>query len=133
MAMICAGIERSKTIKRSHLETANALWQYCEDSARFVFSGRDTTGGVSKHGERAQKLLASLRDAGADGLTRTQIMDVVFSKDLPASEITALLTNLKDAKLASMKVLNITDSRGRRRSVERWFAATTEPPGGITG
>jgi hypothetical protein len=40
LAMIYCLLDQCSSINRSHLEAALALWQYCQDSAYYIFSGK---------------------------------------------------------------------------------------------
>jgi hypothetical protein len=55
LSMIYALLDKSEVIRREHLEAAYCLWQYCEDSARFIFG--DSTGDAL-----ADKLLTAIRE-----------------------------------------------------------------------
>lgn len=38
LALVYAALDRSRKVRRPHLEAALAVWQYCEDSAAYVFA-----------------------------------------------------------------------------------------------
>ncbi len=63
LAMIYSLIGKSHTIRIEHLEAALAFWQYCEDSAKYIFHSRqsDTV---------AQKIIDALQE---DPMTGTEI------------------------------------------------------------
>ena len=61
--------DRSPVVRREHLESALAVWRYCEDSARFIFG--DALGDPV-----ADEILRALRRAD-DGLTRTEINNLL--------------------------------------------------------
>jgi hypothetical protein len=46
--MIYSLLDGKKTIEISHLSSALAFWQYCEDSAKFIFSGWGSNPAVVK-------------------------------------------------------------------------------------
>ncbi|PYX67650.1 MAG: hypothetical protein DMG72_24985, partial [Acidobacteria bacterium] len=74
-----------------HLEAALAGWQYCADSARFIFG--DELGDPT-----ADETLDLLRRA-PDGMTRTGIRDH-FTRNKSSAEIGRALAVLQEAGLA---------------------------------
>jgi Protein of unknown function (DUF3987) len=64
LALIYALMDASEHIRAEHLKAALAVWGYCEASARYVFG--DQIGDPV-----ADNLLQAIRDAGAQGITRT--------------------------------------------------------------
>jgi len=113
LALIYAVMDCSKQIRRPHLEAALAVWEYCEDSARYIFG--DALGDTV-----ADEILAALRRNGS-GLTRTHI-SAMFARNRGASQIGRALNDLSQKKLARMEM---DESEGAGRRAERWFA--TEP------
>jgi hypothetical protein len=75
-----AWIDRSHFVRVEHLKAALALWRYCEDSARWTFK----TGTGNKNADR---ILAALKAAGQNGLTRLQITNEVFNRNATKFEI----------------------------------------------
>ncbi len=65
-----------------HLEAALALWQYCEDSARYIF-GNQT-------GNKTADAIYTALLGSEDGLTKTQIRDL-FQRNKTANEINSAL------------------------------------------
>ena len=92
LACLYALLDCSTVISRKHLEAALALWQYCENSARFIFG--DALGDPV-----ADEILKELREAEDEGLTRTQIRDL-FGRNRSASEIVRALQKLIEAGFA---------------------------------
>ena len=82
LACLYALLEESEVIMLQHLEAGLALWQYCEDSARYIF-GNQTGNKI------ADTIYAALRGA-TDGLTKTQIRDV-FQRNASANQINVAL------------------------------------------
>ena len=80
------------------------------DSAAYIFG--DALGDPP-----ADKLLAALKAAGSDGLTRRDIINGVLQKNLSAVELGRIVRVLQDAHLATSRR---EDSRGGRPA-ERWF------------
>ncbi len=110
LATIYALLDLSRTIGRPHLEAALAVWDYCERSARFIFS--DSLGDPV-----ADEILEALRKAGEKGLTRTEIRDL-FNRHVSGKRLTLALGSLAQAGLARA----VRDASRPGRPVEKWFA-----------
>ena len=84
------------------------MWQYCEDSARFIFGDAlgDATG---------DEILRALRNR-PEGMTRTEIRDY-FSKNERAADIDRALSMLQEYG----RVRVVQEGTGGRPA-ERWFA-----------
>ena len=108
LASIYALLDRSREIHDDHLKAALAVWQYCEDSCRFIFGETIST-------PVADKILKALRDH-PEGLTRTQISHNIFKRNQPAKKIDQALTSLIElGRVVSKK------RRGQRgRPTEVW-------------
>jgi len=106
LACIYALLDLSPIIKREHLVSAKALWDYCENSCRFLFGNFDSM---------TNKLLEALKEA-PQGLTRTNIRDL-FNKNSDKDSINRALKCLKDASLAWCR----HERTSGPKSVERWF------------
>ncbi|MFZ2643539.1 MAG: DUF3987 domain-containing protein [Verrucomicrobiia bacterium] len=109
LSLIYAVLDCADCIRRVHLEAALAAWRYCEDSARYIF-GASLGDGV------ADEILAALREAGASGLTRTEISDV-FKRHRTHAELDRAFALLMENDLAWRK----REPNGGRTG-ERWFA-----------
>jgi DNA polymerase I-like protein with 3'-5' exonuclease and polymerase domains len=110
LAMIYALLDRSAHIGERHLQAALAVWQYCDASARFVFG--DIVGNPV-----ADTILRALRAAGADGLSRTDLVNL-FGRNLSAGQVDAALVALLSA--GKVRRGNVKKTGGRPR--EMWFA-----------
>jgi phage gp16-like protein len=109
LAMLYALLGQSAVIRAEHLEAALAVWQYAEQSARYIF-------GSALGDATADELLRALR-AKPDGMTRTEIRDH-FGRNKAADEINRALTVIADAGRAYYR----KDPTGGR-SAEVWFAS----------
>jgi hypothetical protein len=109
LSAIYAVLDMSAIIRVEHLRAALAVWDYCFESARFIFG--DATGDPV-----ADRIREGLETAGADGMTRTQIRDL-FKRHESTERISTALTQLKSLRIAWKQVV-ATDGR----SVERWHA-----------
>jgi hypothetical protein len=108
LAVLYVVMDESKTIEYEHLAAALALWEYAEESARYVFG--DATGDPV-----ADSLMQALRAAGSDGLTRTAIRDL-FGRHKSAERINQALGEL----LRLGRVRKTSEHTGGRPT-ERWF------------
>jgi hypothetical protein len=87
LACLYAVLDQSNEIKLEHLEAALAVWQYCEDSAKYIF-------GMNLGDKVADEILAALR-ASDDGLAKTEINNI-FNRNRTAKEIETALHLLLD-------------------------------------
>jgi hypothetical protein len=111
VSMILALTDGSYEIRLPHQQAALAFWDYCLGSARRFFGHR-----VSD--PKAQKIFDELRKR-PEGMTRRQISEEIFARNLTAERITFALQMLLKLKLAHRK----TESTNWR-DAERWYAAT---------
>lgn len=111
IAMIYALLDASEAIQRVHLGAALEVWRYCFESAAYVF-------GTAMGDPVADDLLAALRRAGANGMTRTEINTNVFARNRSALEIGRAVAVLEGQGLARC----VMAPTGGRPS-ERWIAA----------
>lgn len=109
LALLYALLDEQTRIDEPHLLAAIALWEYCQQSARFIF------GGVIGN-PQADKILLALQAAGDKGLTRTAIRDV-FNRHASIERINAALDLLKQSNHAFVEEVP-TDGR----PVELWRA-----------
>ena len=112
LALLYALLDRSPHIERVHLEAALALWAYCEASARFIFG--DLTGNPI-----ADTILRALRSAGVAGLSRWDITNNVFGRNVPANKIAEALMQLLIAGKNRREMQAARSGCGRPREV--WF------------
>jgi rubrerythrin len=106
---IFALLDQSSQIKQSHLERALAVWQYSEDSARYIFGERLAD-------QTAEKILTKLKENQENGLTRTEIRDL-FDRHLNKEKIDLALQSLLENGLARVEK---EETRGRPK--ETWFS-----------
>lgn len=109
LAMVYALMDNSSVIRRDHLHAALALWEYVEDSARYIFG--DSLGDVV-----ADRILSELR-ANNLGLDRTAI-NALFKGHMSSARISDALALLLDKRLARCETI---PTAGAAREV--WFAA----------
>jgi hypothetical protein len=109
LACLYALLDHSDVVKEEHLLPAIALWEYCHNSARFIFG--DALGDPT-----ADAILRALRDE-PDGLDRTSISSL-FSRHASTAEISRALSVLQEHGLA---VVNYSQN-GTGRPSEVWTA-----------
>ena len=112
LAMIYALADLSKEIRLKHVESALAVWQYSEESARLVFG--DLLGDPD-----ADKLLTALRDSEDGSMTRNEVREL-FGRNKGAEEIDRIR-----AMLLKERRIRVTRSRegDNKKPTERWYAA----------
>lgn len=113
LAMIYALLDCSPVIRSEHLMDALALWEYCEQSARYIFG--DALGDPI-----ADELLRALRNAGSAGMTRTEIRDL-FKRHRGAEQIGRVLSLLLEYGYVRRE-----QEKTSGRPVERWSIATCD-------
>jgi len=112
LACLYAVLECSSVIRVEHLKAAAALWEYSEQSARFIFG--DALGDPI-----ADEILSVLRRS-PEGLTRTDIRDL-FGRHRKAADVGRALGVLLKAEVVRREV---RPTKGR--SEERWYATATK-------
>ena len=105
LACLYALLEKSEVIMLEHLEAALALWQYSEDSARYIF-GNQT-------GNKTADVIYAALLGTEDGLTKTQVRDL-FQRNQSASQINSALKML--IELGKVEVIK-EETEGRPREI----------------
>lgn len=118
LSSLYALLDSSATVRASHLRAALAVWDYCLESARWIF-------GEALGDATADELLELLRRSPG-GLTRTEIRDAT-GRNKPSAEIERGLAVLAEHGLARMA--RERETEGARKPTERWFAAGAEVAG----
>ena len=108
LSLLYAALDQSSRITEAHLSAALALWDYCRESARYIFG--DALGDAV-----ADTILAALRRSGP--LSRTDISKL-FQGNQPSRRIDDALTVLEKRRLARGE--RAYDTGGR--PVETWTA-----------
>jgi hypothetical protein len=110
LAMLYALLDESDEICAEHLLAGLAVWQYAEQSARYIF-------GSAPGDPVADETLQALRQRHPDGLSRTDIRDL-FSRHQKSKRMNEALGMLADNGLARREKLQSGTGRPR----EMWFA-----------
>jgi hypothetical protein len=108
LSMIYALLEGLNVIRTRHLKAASALWEYCEQSAAFVFGG-------SLGSPVADTILSELKQE-KKGLTRDDIHEL-FHHNRDKAEVDEALALLANSGLAESR----REKTGGREA-ERWIA-----------
>ena len=106
LSVVYALLDGSGLIDIEHLEAAYAVWQYCEQSAVFVFGDR-------LGDDVADRLLEALRRVAPDGLDGTAQREV-FSGHVPGKRLAHARAELEQLGLAVTRTEN---TGGRPRVV----------------
>lgn len=109
LSAIYAVLDCSAVVRVEHLQAALAVWDYCFASARYIFG--EVTGDPV-----AERILKALRNAGEDGLTRTDIRDLL-GKHENANRIEQVLHELSERGEAAYDMV-----RTNGRPIEVWRA-----------
>lgn len=108
LSCVYALLDRSDVVRLPHLLAALAFWEYCEESARFIFGGSE--------GDPVSDAILKYLRAGRK--TQTEIYVDLFKKHRPAKVIKAALEKLSAAgKVASVQ------ERGEGRAKLFWTVA----------
>jgi len=110
LSVIYALLDRSKLIRPEHHRAALALWNYCERSAQWIFS-------TATGDPRADRILLALKVAGKTGLTKTEISERVFNRNVASGVLSDALQILQQSGCATS---NRETTGGAPRV--RWFA-----------
>jgi hypothetical protein len=102
--MIYALLDGKTVIDAVHLRAGLALWEYSEESAGLIF-------GDLRGDPVADEILAALKRAGDEGMTRTQIR-ILFSGHQSSGSISVALAALFSEGLARMES-RMTGGRSR--------------------
>lgn len=106
LSLIYALLDCSVLVKATHLQAALAVWQYCEDSARYIF-GESTSDPVADHVLRLVK--------SQPGISRTELHKS-FSGHLDAKLLLAAIGSLRNLGLIRQEL-----RRTSGRPKECWF------------
>ena len=127
LSCIYALLDCSSLIKRVHLESALAAWQYCEDSARYIFSEGKA---LSVDAQKLCDALHANASAGKDFLTRTEQSDV-FGRNKAISLIEAARDELVTAGIAELVEPKDSSRKPMLRLVTKYELDELEESDGI--
>jgi hypothetical protein len=113
LSALYALLDETSAILPAHHHAAMALWSYCEQSARWIF-------GTATGNKHADRILVALRQAGSAGMSRKEISEKVFQRNLASNALGEALRILQDAGLTNLT--NLTNQQTGGAPGERWFA-----------
>jgi hypothetical protein len=96
LALLFSLLDGGEEIGLNHLKAAEAVWQYCRDSAKWAFM-------EERFSKNAQKLFAGLKIATTTGLTRTQIITGVFANNIISTDLDIALKEIAEFVEAETK------------------------------
>jgi hypothetical protein len=111
LACLYALLDKSALVSCIHLESALALWRYCEASARYVF-------GDATRNRIADEVMIALHEAADKGMTQTELNNL-FSGHKKSGSIVNSLTMLYEQGRITYKM----EDTGGRPS-KRWLVVT---------
>ena len=104
LSMIYSLLDASNTISVDHLESALTVWQYCEESAGFIFAGREVN-------PYSQKILDLLRSEGEK--TATEIYEH-FNRHIKKDQLEQSILEMVSQKKVEVDKIK---TRGRPRII----------------
>ena len=120
LALIYTLLDRADAIGTQQLDAALALWDYCDRSARWLFSSHAAE---AAHGE-STKLLAFITAAGSVGRTRTEIYRDFYRSNKKAAEIDQQLAPLVHSGAVIEEVMPRNTAAGEGRPVTVYAASS---------
>jgi DNA primase RepB-like protein len=111
LALLYTRLDGKDEIEPVHLRAALAVWQYCEDSARYIFG--DSVGSAF-----ADELLRVLRESG--GMSRNDIHNA-FARNKKHEQTSAALDLLRERGLAKKEKRPPKGKAAGGRPIEFWL------------
>ena len=121
LSIIYCLLDQKELIEPVHLKAALAVWDYCKKTARYVWG--DALGDPV-----ADAIVAGLRQAGNEGLSRTAVSDLL-GRHSTAAQITVALTFLENRGYAHCETR--ADTGGRPAEIWRLGPRQEQAPGTI--
>lgn len=107
LSCIFALLDGKDEIGREHLEASLAVWQYAEDSARYIFGERI--------GDKNADVILKALNESENGLTRTEIRNL-FDRHISNERLNSALLTLLENGLARFEKV---DTKGKPKEI--WF------------
>jgi hypothetical protein len=112
LALIFALLDQSPTISAQHLQAANAIWAYCDQSCQILFG---TLSGCTL----ADKIELIIRNSGPSGISRTKLNNSL-GRNFTRDQI-----NYAIAYLESSELIVTQRNPGKGRTEVRYFRITS--------
>lgn len=112
LATIYSALDRKAIIEPCHIEAASAFVEYCNRTVQWLFSA--TTGN-----KKADLVLWALRNS-PKGMSRTAINSEVFSRNSSSTEISSILTTLRESGYVGVHETGRFSASGKAE--EAWYA-----------
>lgn len=109
LALVYSLLDCADARDEVHLRAALEVWRYCRDSAAYLF-------GSGTGDALADRFLAALQEAGAVGLTKTELRRQVVGNRMATDRIDAALSRLEEFGYAERS--SVKPATGK--SIERW-------------
>jgi len=109
---MCAFIDRFGVIRVEHMNAARAVWDYCEESIRYLFEAQGTDS--KQQGEQAEKLVAAVKAAGSQGL-RGRAQYAVFNNHISADNLESITQTLHEQGRISVISIPPRSTGGREQ------------------
>ena len=110
LTMLYTVLDQSALMEPKHLKAAIAFWEYCVQSAQWVFG--------EKTGDKIADRIYWALQRESQGMSRQQIQEDVFSKHCSKVTLDAAFTALINADLVFMR---LERTQQARKPCQRWF------------
>jgi hypothetical protein len=112
LALIYAVLDQSEKIEVVHFDAAIAVCDFCQATARWLFSERT--------GDRLANQIFQALVRTPEGLTRWDISNDVCYRNTPSTKIEVALEVLAKSRMARLSI----ELGEKNRRIERWHART---------
>lgn len=110
LSALYAILDLSGAVRPDHLKAALAAWDYCDQTARYIF-------GDSLNDHDADKILQAVRSSD-EGLSKTEIREQVFFKRIEKERLDRAIHKLTEFGLIQQKIVEHEDGKpGRKKTV----------------
>ena len=106
LSLIFCLLDRGSLITLAHLQAAEALWNYCRDSARWAFNDQQISA-------KAVKILKALHNSNERCLTRSQIMKNIFFNNLSSENLDSIINEIHQV----LKIEKTKDEGGKFKTI----------------
>jgi hypothetical protein len=106
LALLFCLLDRERLISLAHLQAAEALWNYCRDSARWAFNDKHISA-------NAVRILKALNHSETRRLTRSQIVKHVFSNNISSENLDSIIGEI----IQLIKIEKTKDEGGKFKTV----------------